>query len=48
MESFEDLAKAIVEKFEANMPVPTCVKDWENDAEEIRLYLAAKNYIEFG
>lgn len=42
----ENLAREIVEIFEENSPIPTSKKDWEEDAEEIILYLAAKKYLE--
>ena len=42
----ENLAKEIVEEFEKNYPIPTSVKEWEDEAEEILLYLAAKKYLE--
>ena len=42
----EYLAKEIVEEFEKNYPIPTSVSEWENKAEEILLYLAAKKYLE--
>ena len=42
----EYIAQEIVEEFEKNSPIPTSVKDWEDDAELIALYLAAKKYLE--
>ena len=42
----EYLAKEIVEEFEKNAPIPTSVPQWNDKAEEILLYLAAKKYLE--
>ena len=42
----EHLAKEIVEEFEKNYPIPTSISEWENEAEEILLYLAAKKYLQ--
>ena len=45
MEKMEYLAKEIIEEFEKNYPIPTSVSEWEDNAEEILLYLAAKKYL---
>tara|TARA_R110002020_G_scaffold242484_1_gene455846 strand:+ start:264 stop:404 length:141 start_codon:yes stop_codon:yes gene_type:complete len=42
----EHIALEIIEEFEKNAPTPTSTKDWEEDAELISLYLAAKRYVE--
>lgn len=42
----EYLAKEIVEEFENNYTIPTSVSEWEDEAEEILLYLASKKYLE--
>jgi len=39
-------AQFIVDEFELNYPIPTSVEDWDEEAELIALYLAAKKYIE--
>lgn len=41
----EYIARQIVEEFERNAPIPTSTKDWEDNAELITLYLAAKQYL---
>ena len=45
VEKMEYLAKEIIEEFEKNYPIPTSVSEWEEEAEEILLYLAAKKYL---
>jgi hypothetical protein len=42
----EYIAREIVEEFEKNYPIPTSISEWERNAEEILLYLAAKKYLE--
>jgi len=39
-------AQQIVDIFEENITIPTEVEDYEKNAEEILLYLAAKNFLE--
>ena len=46
MDNLEDLARMIVEEFQSNAPIPISFSEWEENAEKILLYLAAKKYIE--
>lgn len=46
METLEELAQKIVDKFENNMPFLHNIKTYQEEREDAMLYLSAKAYLE--